>query len=159
MHQYLGAGGGVVVHLAHLDLPLLHCLQNGVDEARGGFAERNLAYGEGLVVYLVDFCSHLDLASACSIVVARRVHEAAGLEIGKKAESLPFEIFYGCITYLVEVVGQDFRIQTHGDALHSLREEKRELHGQRHRFLFPAVVARLPFGDFWARKGFQGQIR
>ena len=80
--------GGAVLDLGDADLALVDCLENGVDEARGGRAEGNLADDELFGLHLFDAGAHLDAAAAESVVVVGDVGDAALREIGKKFEGL-----------------------------------------------------------------------
>ena len=158
LHDYLCGGGGVVVYVAYLYLPLLHGAQDGGYEGGGGLAEGKLGYCEGLVVDFLDFGPYLDGAAACSVVVARGVHESSGLEVGKQGEALAVKVCHGGVDHLVEVVGKDFRRQSNGDSLHALCEQEREFHGKRHRLLLASVVGGGPFRYLGAEYGFEGEL-
>ena len=60
---------------------------------------------------------------------------------------------------LHEVVGQDFRRQTYGDAVRALRQQQRELDRQRDRLLLAAVVGEHPLGGLLVEDHFVGEFR
>ena len=135
-----------VVHLADFNLPFLVGAQDGFDNLRCGRAERYLCDYQRLVVvgflYLrADFyCS-----SAFAVVVAAHVYLAACGEIGIERKLLPAQIRQRRIAYLAEVVRQYLRVQTHGNALHALCQQQRELYRQVDRLFLAPVVRQHPF--------------
>ena len=60
---------------------------------------------------------------------------------------------------LHEVVGQNLRGQTHGDAVGALRQQQRELDGQRDGLLVAAVVGAHPLGGLAVEDHLEGEFR
>ena len=145
----LHLGSRVVVHLLSLYLAFLDSTQNGVDERRRSLRERNLANDDSLRVELLYLCAHLHGASALSVVVLRNVYRTARREVGVEVELLAAQICDGSVADLHEVVWQNLRAETHGDALSALRQQQRELRRQRDRLLVASVVRELPVGSLW----------
>ena len=159
MHLYLHLGGGVVVHLARLDLAFLYGLEDGLDERGGGLAVWYLADDEGLVVELLYLRPHLEHSAALAVVIAADVDAASRGEVGIELEGLAVEIGYGGVAELAEVVGKDLRRQTYGNAFASLCEQQRELDGERDGLFVAAVVGELPFGGLGIEHGVDGKLR
>ena len=109
--------------MAGLDFPLFYSLEDGVDDGLGGLREGNLADDERLRIELLDFCAHLQHAASLSVVVFRDVDAAARGEVRVEVELLAVQIGNGRVADLDEVVGQDFRAQSDGDALGALSQQ------------------------------------
>ena len=60
---------------------------------------------------------------------------------------------------LVEVVRQNLRRETDGDAVRPLGQQQRELDGQRHRLLVAAVVGTHPLGGLLVENHVEGELR
>ncbi len=65
----------------------------------------------------------------------------------------------GGIDELDEVVGQDLRGQTHGDAVGTLRQQQRELDRKGHGLLVAAVVGAHPLGGLAVEHHVEGELR
>ena len=159
MYQNLHAGGGQVFHLAGLDLAFLHSLGNRLDECLRGFGEWYLAYHKGLVVQLLYLGAYLEHAATLAVVVFRHVDAAACGEVGIKGEGLAMQVMDGGVAQLAEVMGQDFRRQTYGDALGTLRQKQWKLHGQGDGFLVATIVGELPFSGLRIEHHVEGEFR
>ena len=107
VNQYLGMLGRIVVDLANLDFPLLLRFEYRLDERRGGLAVGYLDDGEGAVVELLDFGTHLHAAAPLAVVVFGHVDEAAGLEIGIEVKLFAPQIGHSRFQNFVEIVGQN----------------------------------------------------
>ena len=165
MDEYLHRGRRHVLHLAHLDLALLGSLEDAVDEGRGlgsrscRLAEGNLRDGQCLAVTLLYLGPDTHGTTPLPVVVFRYVDAATGGEVGIEHEFLAVQVVYGGITDVVEVVGQNLATQSHGNALGSLCQEQRELHGQGHRLLVAAVVTQFPFRGLGVEDHVEGKLR
>ena len=120
MHKNLHLGGSVVVNLACLYLSLFNSLENGVDKCGCGFAVWYLPYDECLVVEFFNLCPYLQHPTALSVVIAADVDAAAGGEVWIKLERLSMEIGYGSVTQLPEVMWENLRRESYGNALGTL---------------------------------------
>ena len=138
----------VVVDVLNLDFTLVVSLHDAFDQAYGGGAVRDFADSEGLVVDLFNLRAHADLAAALAVVVVAHIDDAAGKEIRVQRKLFALQNRDACFAEFAEVVGEDRGRKTHGNAVHTLCQEQRELDRERHRFLAAAVVARNPFGGF-----------
>ena len=129
VYQYLYVARCQVFHLAYLDFPLLAGLHDGVAYSGHRLAIRNLFHGQGLVVYLFNAGTHAHGAAPLAVVVLADVDAASRLEVGIEAELFVVQVLDSCFAQLVEVVWQYLRGEAHGDALHSLGQQQRELDG------------------------------
>ena len=148
MDEDFHVGRGNVLYLSGLYLSLLHRLGDGVDEASGGLAERNLGDDKRLVVEFVYLGTHLQHASTLSVVILAHIDGSTRREVGIDGERLALEIVYGSIAKLIKVVWQHLAAQTYGNALCSLCQQQGELGGERNRLLVAAVIGELPVGCF-----------
>ena len=112
-----------------------------------GLAEGYFGNGERAVVDFLDFGSYLHRAASLSVVVLGDIEESARHEVGIERKRLFSQIGDCRVDYLVEVVGQDFRRQTHSDSLDSLHEQQRELCRQCHGLGLASVVGHCPVGS------------
>ena len=146
MDQDLHLARRVVVHLADLDFPLLVGLDDGVDQGARRVAIGDFGDGQRAVVHLRDPRPDLHHAAAVAVVVLRHVHQAARLKVGVEREFLAAQTGHGGVDQLVEIVRQDLRRQSHGDALRPLRQQQGELDRQADRLAVAPVVRLLPDG-------------
>ena len=65
----------------------------------------------------------------------------------------------GRLAELVEVVRQDLRRETHGNALSALCQQQRELHGQADGLLIAAVVGEFPLRRLGVEDHVEGELR
>ena len=151
--------GRIVVDLANLDFPLLLRFEYRLDERRGGLAVGYLDDGEGAVVELLDFGTHLHAAAPLAVVVFGHIDEAAGLEIGIEVKLLAPQIGHGRFQNFVEIVGQNLRRQTHGNTFGPLGQQQGEFHRQGHRLLLAAVVGEFPLGCLGIEDDIEGKLR
>ena len=140
--------GGVVHNLLDLDFALVVGGHDGVDKAIRGSAEGDFADDERLVVQLLDLCTDLEASAAFAVVVFANVDDAARVEVRVQRELAAAQVVDARLAQLLEVVGEDGGGKAHRDAVHALRQQDRELGGERHRFLGTAVVVRNPVGRF-----------
>ena len=143
----LGRGAGVVLDLAYLDLAALARLEDRLDDVARGLAIGHILDQQGLVVEFLDLGPDAHVAAALAVVVVAHVDVAARLEVGVEVELLATQVVDGGIDDLVEVMGQDFARQAHGDALGALSEQQGELGGQGERLALAAIVGEAPVGD------------
>ena len=148
MHEDFDFLTRVVVHVFDLDFALVVCLHDAFDQAHGRGAVGDFADGECLVVDLFNLRAHADLAAALAVVVVAHIDDATGKEIWVQRKLFALQNRDACFAEFAEVVGEDRRGKTHGNAVHTLGQEQRELDRERHRFLAATVVARDPFGGF-----------
>ena len=158
LHLNLDACRRQVVYVACFDLALLDGFLNTVYQAVNGLRVGQVAYDERFLVQFLNLRPHLQHAAALSVVVFAHVDAAACLEVGIEVELLAVQVRDGCIAYLTEVMGQDFRRQAHGNTLGSLREQQRELDGQGDRLLVASVVTQLPLRGLGVKHGIQGKL-
>ncbi len=150
--------GGVVVHFPYLDFSLFVGLDDGLLDGLGCGAVGDFGNGERALVDFGDACAHLHYAAAQSVVVARHVDEAARLEVGIERERFAPQTGYGGVDEFVEVVRQDFRGEAHRDTLYPLRQQQRELHGQRDGFLVAAVIGEHPLRGLGIEHHVEGEL-
>ena len=125
-----------------------------IDSVVGDFGD-----GERAFVDLRDPRAHLHRAAAQSVVVAAHVGQAARRKVGIELEIASLEMGDRRGYQLIEVVRQDLRRQAHGDAVRALRQQQRELDGQRHRLLLAAVVGEHPLGGLAVEDHVEGELR
>ena len=111
-----------------------------------------------LLVDDVDLGAVAHLAALGTVGVAAHVSRTAGGEVGINLEVLAPQDVDGGVDQLVEVVGQDFGGHTHAHTVHALREQQRELDGQRDGLLVAAVVRDLPVGGLVVEDHLQGEL-
>ena len=140
MHLNLYVCCRQVFHLTGFDLAFLDGFHNRVLQRFRGLRERNLADDERLLVYLLDLRTHLEHASALSVIVFRHIDTARSGEIGEELEGLLVEVGDGRIADLTEVMRQDLRRESDSDTLSTLCQQQRELHGQGDGLLVATVV-------------------
>ena len=151
--------GRIVVDLSDLDLALVVGLDDRILDRLGGRGIGNLGDGKRPFVDLRNLRPHLHRAAAKAVVIAAHVGHAARREIGVKLEITSLEVRNGGVDQLHEVVGQDFRSQSHGDAVGPLGQQQRELDGQRHRLLLAAVVRQHPLRRLLVEDHVEGEFR
>ena len=159
VNGYLHLGGSDVVHSADFYLAFFVGLEDAFDERRDGFAKRNLGDDKRLAVALFDFRTHLHRSAAHTVVVARHVDGAAGLEVGIQVKLFAVQVLDGGIAYLAEVVRQYLCRQAHGNSLCALRQQQWELHGQRNRLFVSSVVGQFPLRCFGIKQHIEGKFR
>ncbi len=159
VHQYLHAARCQVLHLARLYLPLVDGLDDAVAHRSHRLAVRNRAYGQSAVVHLLNLGAHPYRAAPLPVVVLGHIHQAPRLEVGIQAELLAVQVAHRRVAQLVEVVRQYLRREPHGDALHPLRQQQGELHGQGHRFPVAPVVREFPLRCLGVEHHLQGKLR
>ena len=151
--------GRIVVDLSDLDLALVVGLDDRILDRLGGRGIGYFGDGERAFVDLRNLGAHLHRPAPQAVVIAAHVGHAARREVGVKLEFAPFEVCDAGIDELHEVVGQDLRRQTHGDAVGALRQQQRKLDRQRDGFLLAAVVGQHPLGGFLVEDHFGGELR
>ena len=154
----LGSGAGVVLDLADLDFAAFAGLEDALDDGAGGLAIGHVLDQQRLVVEFLDFGTHTHIAAAFAVVIVAHIDVAARLEVGIEVELLAAQVADGGIADLVEVVGQDFARQAHGNTLGALGEQQGKLGGQRQRFALAAVVGKAPVGHLGVIDGIQGEL-
>ena len=159
LHDDLDLFGRVVVDLADLDLALFVGLDDRLLDRLGGRGVGDLGDGQRPLVDLRDAGAHLHGAAPQAVVVAAHVGHAARREIGIQLEFAPLQMGDRRMDQLHEVVGQDLRGQSHGDAVGALGQQQRELDGQRHRLLLAAVVREHPLGGLAVEDHVQREFR
>ena len=160
LHYDTSRLGREVINLLDLDLAFLVGFEDGLDDLRGGGAERYLGDDEGLVVVgFGDARAYLNRTAALAVVVASHVDDAARREVGEQRELLVTQVRQGCIAELVEVMRQDLRVQTYGDTFYALRQQQRELNRQVNRFVLTAVVTLHPLGRLVVKDRLEGKFR
>ena len=151
--------GRVVVHAADLDLALLVGADDRLLDRLGGRRVGYFGDGERAFVNLRDARAHLHRPAPQSVVVAAHVRQAPRGEVGPQLEVAALEVGDRRVDQLVEVVGQDFRGQAHGDAVGTLGQQQRELDGQRHGLLVAAVVGAHPLRGLAVEHHVEGEFR
>ncbi len=146
LYLYLHVACRHVDDTSCFDLPFLDGFGDGVLQGSGGFGVGHLADDERLVVEFVDFGSYAHHAAALSVVVFAHVDGTAGGEVGIEMKLLAFEVVDGSVANLVEVMRQYLAGESYGDAVGTLCQQQRKLHGQGHGLFVASVVAHLPFG-------------
>ena len=134
-----------IVDALDLDLALVRGVLDGADQRIGRGRGRDFLDDDRGLVLDLDLGADLDLAGA--VLVAARVHEAAGLEVGQALEGLLLEDGDLRFQQLGEVVRQDARGHAHGDAFGAEHQQQRQLAGQGDRLLVAPVVAGHEVGD------------
>ena len=148
MHQDFDLGSGVVLDFLRLDFTLFDGFQNRLDERTRRFRIGNFADDKRFLVAFLDFRTNFQRTTALTVVVARNIDTSARREVGEKLEILTAQVTHRRVAEFVEIVGQNLRGKSHGDALGTLRQQQRKLHGQRNRFFVATVVTELPLGGF-----------
>ena len=159
MHHDLHLVGRQVIHLFDLDLALLVGLDDRLFDRLRCCRERNFGDHERTLIHLRYSRTHLHCATAQTIVISARIHQTSRREVGQQLKILPLQMRYAGRDELVEVMRQDLRCQTHGNTLGSLRQQQRELNGQRYRLLVSAVVRTHPLGSLLVIDHLEGKLR
>ncbi len=159
LHDDLHVLGRVVVHAADLDLALLVGLDDRLLDRLGGRRIGNFGNGQRPFVDLRYLGAHLHHPAPQAVVVARHVDHAARRKVGIELERLAAQMRDGCMDQLVEVVRQDLRRQSHGDAVGTLRQQQREFDGKRHRLLLAAIVGEHPLGGLLVEDHVEREFR
>ena len=157
--QYLHLCRCEVVDVSRLYLAFFNGFLDALYETFHGLREWQVANDERLLVNLLDLGTHLEHTAALAVVIFRHVDESSGLEVGVQVELLSVQIADGGVAELAEVVGQDLRRQTHGNALGALRQQQWELHWQCDGLLVAAVVAELPLRGLGVEHGVERKFR
>ncbi len=151
--------GCIVINFPDLDLSFVVGCKDGIDQAAGIGSEWYFDDRECLFIDLPDPGPDPDPSPAQSVIVFRKVGQAAGREIGQDVKRFVFKETDRGIDEFEEVVGQDFGCQSNGDAFNALCQQKGEFHRQGDRFPVAAVVRKLPFGGFGIKDYIQGEFR
>ena len=159
MHLYLHLGSRIVVYTLSFDLAFVYRFENTVDKRRRGLAERYLADNERPVVELLYLRPHLQSAAPLPVIILADINGATRGKVGIKRERLAAQILDGRIANLIEVMRQQLAAQPNGNTLGPLRQEQRELHRQRNRFLVPSVITQLPVGSLRIENHVEGKLR
>ena len=93
------------------------------------FPVGNLGDGQGALVTFLDFGAHLDRTAPFTVVITRDVDESAGLKVGIECKRLALQVGDGGVEQFIEVVGQNFDREAHGDTFYALSQQERELGG------------------------------
>src|SRR5574344_11707 len=144
MHQYLHMGSGIILHLASLNFALFHSFQYAIYQCGGSFSERNLLDNQCLIVQLFYLGTHLEYATALTVIIFTHIYTAARREVGIEVELLTVQISNGSITYLTEVMRKYLGRQSHGNSFCTLCQQQRKLDRQRDRLLVTTIVRELP---------------
>ena len=158
MQHNLHVLGRVVLDLLDLDLALVVGFDDGVNDTGRSRSKRNLRDDERLLVVYGNLGAATDATAAFTVVVLREIGNAPRRKIREDLHLAAAEVRNGGINELNKVVRKHLGRKTHRNTLHALGQEKRKLHGQRHRLLGSAVVAGLPFGDFRVEGNLQGKL-
>ena len=140
INHNLDFGGSVVVHLLDFYLAFFIGFQYGIDERCRAFSVRHVLNHQRFVIDFLDASAHSHSTATLTVVVARNVDETARREVGIKFERLALKVENARIDKFVEVVRQNFRCQTNGNALNALRKQQREFDRKRHWLAVAAVV-------------------
>ena len=141
------------------DLALVVGLDDRILDRLGGRGIGYFGDGERAFVDLRNLGAHLHRPAPQAVVIAAHIGHAARREVGIKLEFAPLEVCDAGVDKLHEVVGQDLRRQTHGDAVGALRQQQRELDRQRDGLLLATVVRQHPLGGFLIEDHFGGELR
>ena len=153
-------GSGVVVHLLDFDFPLLVGFQYTLNQHVGGDAVRYLGDDDGLAfLVVVHFGADAQAAAQGGIVVFGDIYQPSRGEVGIDDKRLVAQDADGGFQQLAEVVRKNHRGERDGDALGALRQQQRELDGQRHRLLLAAVIAGFPLGGLGVEHHLLGEFR
>lgn len=125
--------GRIVIDLLDLDLALVVGLDDRILDRLGGRGIGNFGDGQRTFVDLRNLGADLHSTAAKTVVVTAHVGHAARRKVGVKLEFAALKMGDAGVDKLHEVVGQDFRRQTYGDAVRALRQQQRELDRQRDR--------------------------
>ena len=139
--------GGDVVYLLELDLALVLGIHNGLDKDAGGLSVRNFGYGDGTLVYLLDFRPDLYASASLALIVFRAVGIASRREVRIDFVRFFPKYLYGSVDEFVEVMRKNLRGHTHTDTFRTLCKQERESYRKFRRFLVPSVVAVHPVRD------------
>ncbi len=137
----LHLGGGVVIHLLHLNLPLLVGFENTVYQHISGDAIRHFGDDDSLALLIVVHTgADAEAPPLGGIVVLGHVDKSACREVGEYFKRLVPQYLDGGLNKFAEVVGQDDRGESDGNALGPLCQQQGKLDGQRHGLLLTPVV-------------------
>ena len=147
-----------VLYLLYLDLALVLCLEDRIDDRVGGLSIWNFHDGKCVLVYLLDLCTYLHGAASLSLHIFRAVCESAGWEVRIYLEILALKNGDGSVDELVEVVRENLGGKTYGNTFRSLCEQKREFDRKLHRFLVTSVIRSHPVGCLRIEHHFLGKF-
>ena len=148
MHLNFHLRSRVVVHFLGLNLTFIYRSQYRVDEGGGGFAKRNFLDNQRLVVQFLNLGPHFQRSAPLSVVVFLHVNAATCGKVGIQLELFTSEIMYRRLANLIQVVWQNLRTQSYGNAFRTLRQQQRKLCRQCDWLLVAPVIAQLPMGGF-----------
>ena len=138
--------GGVVVDVLDFDFALRVRGENRINQRFGIRSKRQFCNRQNVLAARFDFRANLNFSAALAVVVFGEIRHAASREIGKNPEALALQMIDRRAAEIVEIVRQNLRRQTNGDAFRALRQHEREFDRQRHRLPVAPVVAQLPGG-------------
>ena len=147
-----------IFDLLNLDFSLVFGLEDGIYQYVGCLSIRYLLDSQGVLVDFLDFCPDFHTAASLAFHIFAAVCISAGREVRKNLELLSFQICYGCIYELIEVVREDFGSHSYGDSFRALCEQERKSYRQFHRFLVPAVVGGHPFCNLGVENDIFGKL-
>ena len=139
-YQNFGIFGGVVVNFPDFYLVLLVGFQYGVDDSAGCLSVWNLLDCQGFLINLFDAGTDEQFSTALTVVVAAHIDKTASGEVGIKLHGLVAEHCNTAVEQFVEVVRQNYRVETYGNTFDALSKQQRELYRQVYRFLLTTVV-------------------
>ena len=107
MYYYVHLLRSEVIDLLYLDLPGLLGLEDGLDDYWGRLAVWNFRDGQGVLVYLLDLCTYLNLSAFASAAVFRAVGGTSCQEIRENLEIPALKYIDGCIDEFIEVMREN----------------------------------------------------
>ena len=127
MHLNFHLRSRVVVHFLGLNLTFIYRSQYRVDEGGGGFAKRNLLDNQRLVVQFLNLGPHFQRSAPLSVIVFLHVNAATRGEVWIQLELFASEIMNRSLANLIQVVWQNLRTQSYGDAFRTLCQQQGKL--------------------------------
>ena len=159
MYQQLHGRSGIIINAPDFNFTSLRSLHNRLLDALRSGRIGNLGNGDGALIDLIDAGTNLHCTAPQTIVVAAYVHQATRGKVGEEFEILAPEVSHTAVQEFVEVVGQNLRCQAHSNTLNTLRQQQRELHGQRYGLFVPTVIREHPLGNLGAEHHLQSKLR
>src|SRR5579872_5396040 len=150
--------GRIVGYLFDLYFALVIGLEDRIDKLRGGDAIGHVPDEKGLLVELLDMGPDAYLPAATPVVIVRDIDHSGGQKVGEELEFLPLQVFHGRFAKLTEVMRQDLGCEADSNAFGPLGQQQRKFHRQRDRFVFPAVITKLPLGGLRIEGDFQREF-
>ena len=158
MHQNLHFLRRIVFYFADFYLASVAGFQDAFYQRRSSATIGYFLNHKRFLVDLPYLGTDPNLSAMQAVVIVRYIDTATCGKIGIQLKIRPTQHFYRGIDKFVEIMRQHLASQTESDTFHALEKQQRKLDGERHRFLIPAIVRRLPLRGLGIERHIEGEF-